>query len=153
ATEPRARTEPHGGAAELFDAMLGRSTDLSGQLLAGKYRIGRRLGAGGMGVVYEAINTSTDRRVALKRLHPWFSTDLETIDRLRREAKSVGRVSHPSIVEVLDLFQDTRDGAHYMVQEFLTGKTLREHLTAAGRLSIADAATILLPIMDALAAA
>jgi serine/threonine-protein kinase len=106
-----------------------------------------------MGVVYEAVNTWTDRRVAVKLLHPSFSTDEEVVDRFVREAKSASRVTHPSIVDILDLGQDPRDGALFMVQEFITGDTLRQHLAAKKRLSPGEAAEILLPIMDALAAA
>jgi serine/threonine-protein kinase len=132
--------------------MRGRE-ERTGELLAGKYRLGARLGAGGMGVVYEAINTWTDRRVAVKLLQPRYSSDAETIDRFRREAKSAGRISHPSIVEVLDLGIDPSDGSLYMVQEFLTGKTLREHSRERAPLSVAEAAAIMAPIMDGLAVA
>src|SRR6266850_1942163 len=126
---------------------------LTGRMLAGKYLLGRCLGSGGMGVVYEAVNVATDRRVAVKLLHPFFSSDAETISRFRHEAKSPNRIGHPSIVDVLDLGQDPVDGSVFMVQEFLSGDTLRRHLTANRRLSVAESAAIMLPIMDALAAA
>src|SRR5262245_43371667 len=139
-------------ARSLLDAFRRDRENLSGQLFADKYLLGRRLGVGGMGVVYQAVNTWTGRQVAIKLLHPWFSSDEETVNRFRREATSATRINHPSIVEVLDMGVDPRDGSLYMVQEFLTGDTLRQHLTARQRLSVAETATILIPIMDALAA-
>jgi serine/threonine-protein kinase len=140
-------------ARALFSAFARPQQDRSGHLIADKYRLVRRLGAGGMGVVYEATNTRTDRQVALKLLHPWFSSDPETVSRFRREARSATRIKHPSVVDVLDIDQDPSDGSLYMVQELLAGETLRQHLSAKGRLSVAEAARILEPIMEGLAAA
>jgi hypothetical protein len=100
------RLSGDGDADALLAAVRREQADLSGQLLGGKYRLVSRLGSGGMGVLYEALNTWTDRRVALKLLHPRYSSDPETIDRFRRDAKSVGRITHSSIVEILDLDQD-----------------------------------------------
>jgi serine/threonine-protein kinase len=148
---PRAET---GAEARALLPLLGLDDhDRSGQLIADKYRIDRRLGAGGMGVVYEALNTWTGRRVALKLMHPWFSCDSETVSRFRREARSATRIKHPSIVDVLDMGEDPRDSALFIVQEFLTGATLREHLHHKGRFSVGEAASILEPIMEALVAA
>jgi serine/threonine-protein kinase len=154
--DPQARPRAAGGHADtdvLFKAMRLDRGSLKGELLAGKYRLGELLGSGGMGVVYEAINTWTDRKVALKLLHPWLSADADTLDRFRREARIAGRISHPSIVEVLDLGQDPRDGSLYMVQKFLTGETLRKHIKERGALSGEAVAAIILPIVSALGAA
>jgi serine/threonine-protein kinase len=140
-------------ARALLDAFEPQREDLSGQLLAGKYRLDRRLGSGGMGVVYEALNTWADRRVAVKLLHRAFSRDPETINRFVREAKSANRVKHPSIVDVLDLGRDPSDGSLYMVQELLEGDTLRQRIRAKTHLSIAEAIAIMVPVMDALASA
>ena len=140
-------------AGALFAALRRERRDLTGELIAEKYLLRRRLGAGGMGVVYEALNTWTERRVALKLLHPWFSSDDETVERFRQEAKNAGRIHHPSIVEVLDLGHDPRDGSLYLVQELLPGQTLRERLGARGRFSVAEALATLAPILDALDAA
>jgi serine/threonine-protein kinase len=153
-TEPASRPPITAGAeARALAKALGNGRDLSGQTIAGKYRLDRRLGAGGMGVVYEALNTWTGRRVAVKLLHPSFSTDEEVVSRFRREARSATRITHPNIVDVLDLGQDPNDGTLYMVQEFLTGDTLRQRISAKTRFSMAEAVEILVPIMNALAAA
>jgi serine/threonine-protein kinase len=127
--------------------------DLTGHIIADKYRLGRRVGAGGMGVVYEAVNTWTERRVALKLLHPWFSSDPETVQRFHYEARNASRITHPNIVDVFDLGQDATDQSLYMVQELLTGQTLRQYCAEHPRLSVAEVAEILRPIMEALAAA
>jgi serine/threonine protein kinase len=153
ATEPLPRATEAEEVHAILSALENPREDLSGQLLADKYRLERRLGAGGMGVVYEALNTWADRRVAVKLLRRSFSADSETISRFVREAKSANRVRHPSIVDVLDLGQDPSDGSLYMVQELLAGDTLRQRLTAKTRLSVAEMAAIMIPVMDALACA
>jgi serine/threonine-protein kinase len=127
--------------------------DATGSILDGKYRLLRRLGQGGMGVVYEAVNTRTGRHVAVKLLHAWFSRDRETAARFQLEARSATRIAHPNIVEVLDLGQNPSDGALYMVQELLSGETLRQRISTRGSLSVAEAVALLTPIMEALAAA
>jgi len=124
-----------------------------GTVLASKYRIDRLLGSGGMGVVYEAENTWTARRVAIKLLHPFFSSEPEVVQRFLQEAKNASRIDHPNVVDVLDMGQDPVSGSLYMVQEFLVGETLRDRLRSAGRLSVAKACAVLLPILEALDAA
>jgi serine/threonine-protein kinase len=143
---------PESDVQRLMRALGQRDADRLGQLLAGKYRLDRELGSGGMGVVYEALNTWTKRRVALKLLRPHFSKDAEMVRRFMREARAASRISHPNVVDILDLGQDG-DGALFMVQEFLVGRTLRQRLDADKTLPEAEARAILLPIMDALAAA
>jgi len=127
--------------------------DLADRVIGDKYHVIRRLGAGGMGVVFEAINTWTDRRVALKVLHPIYSEDDELVARFVREARSATRIEHPNIVDVLDLGMDPRDGALYMIQEFLTGPTLRQHMATHPRLTIAEISQIMMPLLGALSAA
>jgi serine/threonine-protein kinase len=140
-------------ARKLLGAFERQEESRTGQLIADKYKLGRRLGSGGMGVVYEATNTWTGRQVALKLMHPWFSAEPETVSRFRREAQSATRIKHPSIVDVLDMGEDRKDGALFIVQEFLTGDTLRQHLVEHGPLPVLEAAAVLEPIMDGLAAA
>jgi serine/threonine-protein kinase len=125
----------------------------SGTVIAGKYRLVQRLGAGGMGVVYSAVNTWTERRVAIKIIHPWYSAEAEIVRRFHLEARSASRIAHPNIVDVLDLGQDPADGTLYMVQELLEGETLRQRLDARSRLPLDEAIALLRPVMEALAAA
>src|SRR4051812_27110305 len=105
-----------------------------------------------MGVVYEALNTWTDRPVALKLLHPWFSSEAETVQRFVREAKSATRIRHRNIVDVLDLGQDPKDGSLFMVQELVSGETLRMWLAARRSLTLDECVPLVVPIMRALAA-
>tara|TARA_B100000029_G_scaffold38698_1_gene36311 strand:- start:43 stop:381 length:339 start_codon:yes stop_codon:yes gene_type:complete len=78
--------------------------------LDGKYEIGKRLGAGGMGEVYKATHVGTKRPVAVKVIHPHFSQSPEFVERFRREAEAAGRLRHPNVVDVTDFgFADTPD--------------------------------------------
>jgi serine/threonine-protein kinase len=105
-----------------------------------------------MGTVHEAVNTWTGRRVAIKLLRQGFARDQEAVERFFREAQNATRVKHPNIVDVLDLGQES-DGTLFMVQELLSGETLRQSLVARGKLPTDDARTIILAVMDALIAA
>ena len=124
-----------------------------GGMLAGKYRLVRLLGAGGMGAVHEAINTWTGRRVAVKVLHEAFAGDPLAVRRFTVEAQSAGRIAHPNVVEILDLGEDPETGARFLVQELLTGATLRRRLLEVGRLDAQHAARLLAPAVAGLAEA
>src|SRR5262245_614299 len=89
----------------------------------GPYRILRPLGEGGMGAVYEAINESIERRVAVKVLHPEYACRPDVVNRFFNEARAVNRIEHPNIVQVSECGQ-TDDGTVYLVMEFLRGETL-----------------------------
>lgn len=125
---------------------------LVGQSVAGKYKLVRVLGTGGMGAVYEAVNTWTDRRVALKLMLGVHSQNHEQVERFLREARAAGRIEHPNIVQVLDVGQ-CEDGAFFLVQEFLSGQDLRALLAARIRLSPREARALMVPVMSALGAA
>ncbi|MFO0609905.1 MAG: serine/threonine-protein kinase [Polyangiales bacterium] len=123
------------------------------QVVGEKYRVVRLLGGGGMGNVYEAENTWTRRRVAVKMLRPEFSADHESEQRFMREAQTASQLSHPHVVDVLDMGRDAATGALFIVQEFLVGEELRARLEARGALPPDEALALLLPVMDGLAAA
>ncbi|MEO8552368.1 MAG: serine/threonine-protein kinase [Kofleriaceae bacterium] len=113
-----------------------------------RYRIVRPLGEGGMGVVYEAIQLSVDRPVAIKLLR---DNDNETTRRhLLREVRVLTQLHHPNIVDVLDGGQ-TDTGAVFLVMALVAGATLGDHL-AAGRMAWRDACDIAVQLSDALAA-
>lgn len=90
----------------------------------GRYEIVRRLGAGSMGEVYLAHDPNIDRRVALKVLHRQHITSKEIVQRFIKEAKAIGRLSHPHIVNVYDVGQD--HGTIYIAMEYLEGQILNE---------------------------
>jgi serine/threonine-protein kinase len=124
---------------------------LVGSVVAGQYRIVRRLESGGTGVVYEALRITDGLPVALKLLRAVAAHDNVASDRLRREAEALGLAWHPNVVEVVD-FGSLPDGTSYLVMEFLRGETLAQRLRAGARLSTDEAARIGIELCDALAA-
>ncbi len=124
-----------------------------GRVVADKYRITRVLGIGGHGAVFEAQNTWTERRVALKLLVGPSALHPEIAERFLREARASTRVAHPNIVEVLDMGRDAADGTLYIVQELLHGEDLRELLRRERTLDPHQLIEVLAPVMDALATA
>lgn len=98
----------------------------TGERLSGRYRVGRLLGAGGMGAVYEATREDLGQmRVAVKILHASLASDEGLLARFRREAETVGQVNHPNIVRILD-FRAVEGEPAYLVMEFLDGVSLRQ---------------------------
>jgi len=99
--------------------------------VAGRYRIERRLGAGGMSTVFRAMDTVLERPVAVKLLAEHLADDEDFVARFRREALAAARLQHPNIVQVFDSGQDTESGRHYIVMEIVEGLScadmLREH--------------------------
>jgi serine/threonine protein kinase len=127
----------------------------TGTVFGSKYRLIRQIGVGGMGVVFEAENVLTQRHVAVKVLHWQYAQTHEAIERFWQEARAASKMAHPNIVAVLDADLDTNYDVPYIVQELLEGSSLREHLDAqaSGTLSVGESLAILVPIMEALAAA
>jgi hypothetical protein len=104
---------------------------LVGTLVGGRYQILAKLGHGGMGAVYEAVQDSIERRVAIKVLLPSVAQDAEISKRFVNEARAVNRVNHPGLVQVSD-FGQLDSGAPYIVMEFLKGETLRQRMSRFG---------------------
>ncbi|MBI2892340.1 MAG: protein kinase [Deltaproteobacteria bacterium] len=121
-------------------------------LLSGKYRLVRCLGAGGLGVVYEAVNEDIRRRVAIKVLRREQIKSLAVIERFRREASAAGSIGNEHIVEVLDLGR-TEDGLPFIVMELLVGHDLGSVVAAGKPLEPGTAADIATQVLDALDAA
>ncbi|HEX3771032.1 MAG TPA: serine/threonine-protein kinase [Polyangiaceae bacterium] len=120
---------------------------------AGKYRLVRRLGAGGMGEVWLAENRDTGGAVALKRIraaHGSESPDAEAGDRFRREARLAAKLGHRGIVRVFDLV-DEPDGTLLLVMELLRGETLERHLARRGPLPPREAIAVVAAVLAALA--
>jgi serine/threonine-protein kinase len=95
------------------------------------YEILARVGAGSMGTVFKARQKHLDRIVALKVLKPALARDARFVERLEREGRTVARLNHPNIVTAYDLGHE--GGYHYLVMEFVEGKSLRQLLTEWGR--------------------
>jgi serine/threonine-protein kinase len=115
--------------------------ELRGQVLDGRYRIVRRIGLGGTGVVFEARCVHDDQRVAIKTLRPCFVTHPDLSRRLSREAEVARRVRHPGIVPVLDEGV-LPDGTPYVVMPLLTGESLSRMLLRSRVLPMALVATV-----------
>ena len=117
----------------------------------GPYRIVRRIGRGGMGIVYMAHDERLHRPVALKALAPAFTRDPKRRERLRREAQLAAALSHPNIATVYALEEDGDD--LFIVSEYLEGQTLRELLTDERPLPIEQTITTAVAVARGLAAA
>jgi serine/threonine-protein kinase len=97
-------------------------------LVDGRYRILRRLGSGGMADVYCAEDVHLGREVALKVLHRRFAQDQEFVERFRREASAAAGLQHPNVVGVFD--RGEHDGTYYIAMEYLSGRTLKDIVSA-----------------------
>jgi len=111
------------------------------KVLGGKWRVERRLGAGGMGAVYLAIDLTLGRRVAVKLLHASLAEDKTFVARFLREARVMARLDHPSIMPIFACEQ-APEGV-LLVMKYIEGPTLSAHLKAMGRLSASGTAELL----------
>ncbi|WP_437756495.1 protein kinase domain-containing protein [Sorangium sp. So ce1389] len=123
-----------------------------GTVLAGKYRVERIIGQGGMGVVVEARHVVLDERVALKFLLPAFTLHPEGSARFLREAKAGMKIKSEHVARVSDV-GTLESGAPYMVMEFLTGSDLARLLRDQGVLGIEDAIDYIVQGSEAIAEA
>jgi serine/threonine-protein kinase len=124
------------------------SDTLIDTIFDGRYRIVRRLGAGGMANVYLAEDTELGRPVAIKILNDRYTNDELFVERFQREAKSAASLSHPNIVSIYDRGED--DGTHYIAMEVVDGQSLKETIRASGRLRPAQAIAYTRQILSAL---
>jgi len=129
-------------------------SDLTGELIDGRYQLLRQVANGGMASIYEAIDTRLDRKVAVKIMHSHLAQDEAFVSRFIKEAKAAAALSHPYIVAVKDQgWNQSGVPAVFLVMELIEGHTLREYLNERGRFEIKDAINYLTPILSALAAA
>ncbi|MBW2730970.1 MAG: phosphate/phosphite/phosphonate ABC transporter substrate-binding protein [Deltaproteobacteria bacterium] len=122
------------------------------RLIGGKYRLGRLLGEGGMGAVYQAEHTGLGTVVAVKLLNESFATDKNALSRFRREARAAAAIRHENIVSVFDTGTDDR-GIPFIVMEMLEGESLSAYLRREGVLRPEVATAVTLQILAGLAAA
>ncbi|BAU94297.1 serine/threonine protein kinase [Corynebacterium suranareeae] len=123
-------------------------------VIADRYELGAVIGSGGMSEVFAATDTLIGREVAVKMLRIDLAKDPNFRERFRREAQNSGKLSHPSIVAVFDTGEVDRDGTSvpYIVMERVHGRNLREVVTEDGVFTPVDAASILIPVCEALQA-
>lgn len=120
-------------------------------ILAGKLRLLRPLGQGGMGVVWAARHLTLGTDVAVKLIRPERGADPALVARFEREARATARIAHPHVVQVMDY--GAVDSVPYLVMELLQGFTLAELIERGGRLSFATAASLVEQVGSALGAA
>jgi serine/threonine protein kinase len=120
-------------------------------VLLDRYEVGRLLGAGGMAEVFEGRDRLLARRVAIKVLQSQFVRDPSFLIRFKREAQAAASLSHPNIVGVYDT--GSEDGTHFIVMEYVDGRTLKDVIRAEGPLYPERAAEICADVCNALAAA
>ena len=150
--------DPHGEAAGNAPAAAGAPSAAAaapptaeGRLIAGRYRVERRLGGGGMAEVFLARDATLGRLVAVKVLRERFADDEQFVERFHREARAAAALNHPNVVVIHD-----RGGSAdslYIVMEYVPGETVKELVQRAGRLSPAAARVIELDLLAALQAA
>ncbi len=115
---------------------------LLGKVIDGRYRVESILGQGGMGVVFKAVQTSVQRPVAMKTLHPQLAMAATFFERFKREAEIASRLHHPNIITIFD-FGRTGDGLCYYVMEMLHGESLRQRVKREGPMTLRQAAAVI----------
>jgi eukaryotic-like serine/threonine-protein kinase len=110
--------------------------------VAGRYRVDRRLGAGGMSTVFLATDSVLERPVAIKLLAEHLAEDEDFVARFRREALAAARLQHPNIVQVFDSGEDASSHRHYIVMEYVDGPSCADILRDSKRFEIEDAIRI-----------
>ncbi len=116
----------------------------------GRYEIREKIGSGGMGEVYRAVDVQLDRDVALKVLLPEFCSDSDRVKRFKFEAKAVSALNHPGIITIHEIVED--QGKLFIATEFISGVTVRDRLER-GDLTLYEAVRIAEQVADALSVA
>src|SRR5947199_9062138 len=110
--------------------------------VSSRYRLDRRLGAGGMSTVFTALDTVLERPVAVKLLAEHLSDDDAFVARFRREALAAARLQHPNIVQVFDSGEDDQSGRHFIVMEYVNGPSCADMLRERDVLGVEETVTI-----------
>ncbi len=126
-----------------LDPFIGRDID------NGKFQILQKIGSGGMGTVYRALEPQLNRMVAVKILHPKLANRKDLVSRFSREARAMSQLTHPNTVKIFTHGQ-LDDGSLYIVMEFLEGKNLNQTVKAEGPFPVQRALPILIAVSGAL---
>ncbi|PYS73157.1 MAG: hypothetical protein DMF69_05620 [Acidobacteria bacterium] len=119
------------------------------QFIAGRFRIEREIGTGGMGTVYLATHLGLDRPVAVKIIKREFAGDQDVADRFLREARTMAKLRHPHAAMIFDA-GNLPDGRHFIIMEFVEGETLSQALAREGRFAAPRAVQIGTQVCDVL---
>ena len=123
----------------------------AGEIVAGRFRILRLLGRGGMGEVFEAEDLELREHVALKTVRPEIAADPQAVARFRQETQLSRKVTHPNVCRIFDLFRHGE--ITFLTMELLPGDTLAQRLKRRGRMHSAEALPFVRQMAGALAAA
>jgi serine/threonine-protein kinase len=129
-----------------------RSSDYEGKIIAGRYRVERLLGQGGMGSVWAGRHLTLDQLVAIKFIHPGLATSVEALRRFDTEAKAAARLKTRHAVQVYD-HGVTADSEPYIVMEYLDGESLEHAIRRRGPIPLPEVISIVTQAARALAAA
>ena len=121
------------------------------RLIANRYQLLESVGQGGMADVYKAMDTILNRIVAIKILRGELADDPMTLLRFQREASAASKLSHPNVVDVYDVGES--EGRHYIVMEYVRGRTLKQLIAQRGALHLDEAVDIMLQLTSAVAMA
>jgi eukaryotic-like serine/threonine-protein kinase len=125
------------------DPFIGRD------ILNGQFQILQKIGSGGMGAVYKAVQPQMNRMVGVKILHPKLANRKDLVSRFRREARAMSQLTHPNTVKVF-LYGELEDGSLYIIMEFLEGKNLNQTVRSDGPFPVERALPILIQACGAL---
>ncbi len=121
------------------------------RVLANSYRVVEKVGEGGMGAVYRAVDLMLERDVAIKAIKPELARDPEMVERFRTEARTLARVSHPAIATIYSFFQDGDE--LFLAMEYVRGRSLSKVLEAEGALPWDRAVRLISSVLDGMAEA
>ena len=119
-----------------------------GTIFAGRYRLERRLGSGGMADVWLAEDQELGRKVAIKILHERYANDTQFVERFRREATHAAGLSHPNVVSIFD--RGAAEGSYFIVMEYVEGRTLKELIVTRGPCPVPVAISYVRQVLAAL---
>jgi serine/threonine protein kinase len=119
---------------------------LIGRVIGNTYRIVEKIGQGGMGAVYRAVDEVLEREVAVKAVRPDLAREKEIVDRFRQEARTLARVSHPAIATIYNFLQEGDE--LFLVMELVRGRTLADVLRTEGALPWQRAVSLLASALD-----
>ncbi len=125
------------------------AAELDGQVVGGRYRLGKTIGVGGMGAVFDGVHQAVGRHVAVKILFPELTKNEETVRRFQQEAQAAAAIARRGVVDILDFDLDPVHGP-YLVMEKLRGESLLARIRTVGRLSPSTAFSIAIQIVDTL---
>src|SRR5258708_26511255 len=118
-------------------------------IMNGQFQVLQKIGSGGMGAVYKALQPAMNRMVGVKILHPKLANRKDLVSRFRREARAMSHLTHPNTVKVF-LYGELEDGSLYIIMEFLEGKNLNQTVRAEGPFPTERALPVLMQVCGAL---